>query len=121
MEKHLDIKQKTDVQFNGTEKLSNSWMFSYRDNIDKEFKNRYEKIEKEFNVLMDEVYWNKLLYDKDLCEIRFKPVVNHIYHLYKRDKGSHFLSIISPNEWKMEDYIGSFIFNHDGKWIKKIT
>lgn len=29
----------------------------------------------------------------------FKPLIGHVYHLYKRADGSEFLSMISPAEW----------------------
>jgi len=114
----LEIRKKTDVQFNG-EKFNELWTIPYQSDVDKEFKDRYNKINDEFNILMDEVYWNKLLYDKDECEIKFKPVINNTYHLYKRENGKYYLSMISPNEWKSQDYIDSFKFLYSGKWERK--
>jgi len=29
----------------------------------------------------------------------FDPIINHIYHLYRRNEGTTVLSIISPSEW----------------------
>jgi hypothetical protein len=114
---YLEPKKKTDVTFNG-EKLGKSWMIPYRTNVDKEFENRYNKIKTDFDELMDEVYWNNLLYDKGRCEIRISPIVNGEYHLYQRENESFFISIIAPDEWRMEGYIGTFKFLHTGKWLK---
>lgn len=33
------------------------------------------------------------------AEMRFEPLINHIYHLYKRDNGNTVLSMIAPNSW----------------------
>ena len=36
------------------------------------------------------------------------------------DDGIEFLSLIAPNEWnKSEYFIGTFVLNHDNKWIKR--
>jgi hypothetical protein len=47
---------------------------------------------------------SELIYNS---EIRFEPLINHIYHLYSGDKGN-FLSMISPNQWGRSRM--SFIF-----------
>lgn len=33
------------------------------------------------------------------AEMRFEPLINHKYHLYKRDNGNTVLSMIGPNAW----------------------
>lgn len=33
------------------------------------------------------------------AEMRFEPLINHIYHLYKKESGSYLLSLIAPNQW----------------------
>lgn len=34
----------------------------------------------------------------------FDPIINHIYHLYRRNEGTTVLSIISPIEWRRCPY-----------------
>lgn len=34
-----------------------------------------------------------------LAEMRFEPLINHIYHLYKKEDRNHLLSLIAPNQW----------------------
>lgn len=34
-----------------------------------------------------------------LAEMRFEPLINHIYHLYKKDTGNYLLSLIAPDQW----------------------
>lgn len=33
------------------------------------------------------------------CEMNFKPLISHTYHLYTRKDGTEFLSMIGPAEW----------------------
>ena len=52
-------------------------------------------------------------------KISFEPIIGGEYHLYDFD-GEKTLSLIAPNEWNKGKYfIGSFVLNHDNKWIKK--
>ncbi|MTI20899.1 DUF2452 domain-containing protein [Fulvivirga sp. RKSG066] len=33
------------------------------------------------------------------AEIKFKPTIGHVYHLYQKSDGSEILSFVSPKEW----------------------
>lgn len=33
------------------------------------------------------------------AEMRFEPLINHIYHLYKKEDTSYLLSLIGPDQW----------------------
>jgi hypothetical protein len=67
-----------------------------------------EKLYEEYNVSI--MVWES--------KISFEPIVGNKYHLYDFN-GVKTLSLISPNEWnKNEQFIDSFILNHDNKWIK---
>jgi hypothetical protein len=46
----------------------------------------------------------------------FEPTSGEIYHLYKKESGEEFLSLISPEQWKKFDFIGSYRFLSDGRW-----
>jgi len=81
--------------------------------VNHEFKNRFERLRKEYESLLEEYDWNKVIYESDL---RFEPVVGEIYHLYQTD-GKKFISLIGPDEWNKE-YLGSFKLNSDLKWEK---
>ena len=91
--------------------------FDFRHDLDSEFRIRYDNLKKEFDKLMDEVHWNSILYDKEICEIKFNPVINKHYYLYGKD-GKFSMSLISPDEWKRDDYVGKFLFSYNGKWVK---
>jgi hypothetical protein len=81
--------------------------------VNHEFKDRFERLRKEYESLLEEYEWNKIIYESDL---RFEPVVGEIYHLYIND-GKKFISLIGPGEWKME-FLGTFKLNSDLKWTK---
>ena len=33
------------------------------------------------------------------CQMNFKPLISHVYHLYRRDNGEEILSMVAPDEW----------------------
>lgn len=33
------------------------------------------------------------------AEMRFEPLINHVYHLYEKPNKSYLLSLIAPNQW----------------------
>lgn len=113
MEYTLQPKHKSEVQFNGAVESESSWAVPYTKTIKNEFEQRFEKIKDEYDKLMDEVYWNNVVYGVDM---KFKPVIGHTYHLYK-DGDKLSLSMISPWEWKRE-HVASFRFDFTGKWVK---
>ncbi len=34
-----------------------------------------------------------------MAEMRFEPLINHVYHLYNKENGDYLLSLIAPNQW----------------------
>lgn len=50
----------------------------------------------------------------------FDPIVGHQYHLYEKEDGSHFLSMIGPKEWgrskKFEKHIAHVRLLADHTW-----
>ncbi len=32
-------------------------------------------------------------------EMRFEPLINHVYHLYQKEEGGFLLSLIAPDQW----------------------
>jgi hypothetical protein len=43
------------------------------------------------------------------AEMRFEPLINHIYHLYSKDNSSYLLSLIAPNQWGRSKNTFTFI------------
>lgn len=109
----LEPKKKSDVQFNG-ETFNLKWSIPYASAVNNEFQERYNHLIKLYQELVEEIYWNELIYNLDM---KFKPVVGQHYYLYKNYDDKYFLSIIAPTEWKM-NFIAQFKFEHTGKWLK---
>lgn len=81
---------------------------------DKYFSSRLSELKKEYESLVNEYSDTKLVYES---EYSFQPVVGETYHLYQRECGKVFLSIISPDEWNKK-YIGSYTLLNNGVWEK---
>lgn len=83
--------------------------------VNKEITNRLILLKKEYDDLIEELEWNKIIYSS---EIKFEPIVGESYFLYENSKGTFFLSLIPPNKWNKK-FISEFFLNHDLKWVKK--
>lgn len=90
------------------------WKDSKIQKVNKILENRFLDLQREYEKLIEDFEINKLIYES---KFNFEPVIGGIYHLYYSKKGETFLSLIGPNEWKME-FIGSFKYDHDNKWEK---
>ncbi len=77
-------------------KVENTTTFVNRgvNKVNHEFKDRFERLRKEYESLLEEYEWNKIIYESDL---RFEPVVGEIYHLYQNDV-KKFISLILSSE-----------------------
>jgi len=89
-----------------------SWKSKGAHRVNSDFKARYEELKDEYRKLIEEYKWNDLIYH---AQYSFEPINGHIYHLYKREDGGLFLSIIGPKEWK-QNFIGSFQLDSKDKW-----
>ncbi len=43
------------------------------------------------------------------AEMRFEPLINHVYHLYQKPDTTHLLSLIAPDQWGRSGKDFSFI------------
>ena len=82
--------------------------------VNKQVQSKFNELKEEYQRLIDEYKWNDLVYQS---KFSFEPVVGEVYHLYYGNDGNVFLSLITPNEWNKQ-YLGSFRYNYDNKWIK---
>ena len=76
---------------------------------------RYEEIQKEFEELVANSMDNELVYNASMS---FVPIVGHTYHVYERDDGSTFLSLIDPSQWDRFTCLGSFRLATDSLWVR---
>jgi len=83
-------------------------------NVKKYYTSKLSEIEKEYNKVVGEILINERLYSAN-CSI--EPIPGHSYHLYERNNGEEFLSIIGPNEWNFK-HVGEYKFLSDGRWEK---
>ena len=75
---------------------------------------KYLELQEEYNNMMKEFEYNKLIFD---AKFSFEPIIGEIYHLYKRDNEELFLSIIAPDQCNF-NWIGSFYLNTEQIWEK---
>jgi hypothetical protein len=92
----------------------NSWKLTNVHKVNKIYQDKFKELQDEYNEMMEEFFWNDLIYSS---EFNFEPVVGETYHLYKKNDGKFFLSLIEPSQWKLK-CLGSFKFNNENKWIK---
>ena len=43
------------------------------------------------------------------ADMGFDPLVGHIYHLYQKPAGEHFLSMVAPHEWGRSGQSNTFV------------
>lgn len=75
---------------------------------------KYLEIKAEYEKMIQEFEYNKLIFD---AKFTFEPVIGEVYHLYKRTNGESFLSIIAPEQCDFNS-LGSFYLNADQTWEK---
>lgn len=75
---------------------------------------KYLELKAEYEKMMEEFEYNTLIFNS---EFSFEPVIGEIYHLYQREKGTDFLSLIAPNQCNFKHF-GSFYLNADQTWEK---
>lgn len=77
---------------------------------------RFKEIKEQYDLLIQEFEDNKLVHD---AKFTFEPIIGQHYHLYIRENGENFLSIIAPNECDFSP-LGSFYLNADQIWQKVV-
>jgi hypothetical protein len=77
---------------------------------------RFKEIKEQYDQLMQEFEDNRLINE---AKFTFEPIIGQHYHLYMRENGDNFLSIIAPNECNFNS-IGSFYLNADQIWEKVV-
>ncbi|NIJ43698.1 hypothetical protein FHR24_000137 [Wenyingzhuangia heitensis] len=83
--------------------------------VNQKMKTRYLEIKEEYDKMMKEYEYNHLIFT---AKFNFEPIVGEAYHLYERDNGDTFLSMIAPNQCSFSS-LGSFYLSADLVWQKK--
>ena len=76
------------------------------------FENKLELINKEYQALVELSKINEHLYN---AQYNFTPRVGVTYHLYLID-GVSMISLIEPERWPQQEFLGSYIFTADSVW-----
>ena len=81
------------------------------------FESKLQEIKKEYETLVDEYKWTRMIYNSTY---NFQPILGEPYHLYENKRQELFLSLIEPDAWNQK-YIGTFKLLNNGKWelVKK--
>jgi len=80
--------------------------------VEKRIINRLSELEQEYKIMVDMFNINKTVLES---EFSFEPKQSHIYHLYEREDGSTFLSLIEPHQWD-KFLLVSVRLTSDGVW-----
>ena len=91
-----------------------AWKNRSINKINHKVRSKYLELKAEYEKMMQEFEYNKLIFD---AKFSFEPIVGEVYHLYKKENGETFLSIIAPEQCKF-NALGSFYLNADQIWEK---
>ena len=58
------------------------WKVGAVHSANKHYEERFNKLKKELEKLAEDVKWNEIIFN---AEMRMKPVIGNIYHLYKKE------------------------------------
>ena len=82
--------------------------------VNQKVQTKYLELKAEYEKMMAEFENNNLIFN---AQFTFEPLIGDVYHLYKRENGETFLSVIAPNECNF-NAMGSFYLNADQIWEK---
>ena len=91
-----------------------AWKNRSINKINHKVKAKYLELKAEYEKMIHEFEYNKLIFNS---KFTFEPIIGEVYHLYKRENGESFLSIIAPEECNF-NALGSFYLNADQVWEK---
>ncbi len=91
-----------------------AWKNRSINKINHKVKAKYFELKAEYEKMMQEFEYNKLIFN---AKFTFEPIIGEVYHLYKRENGESFLSIIAPEQCNF-NALGSFYLNADQIWEK---
>lgn len=61
-----------------------------------QIRRQVELLAEQAQAIHDRIKISEDIYQAD---IGFKPLISHIYHLYKKSDGKHVLSMVGPKQW----------------------
>lgn len=91
-----------------------AWKNRSINKVNHKVQTKYLELKAEYEKMMNEFEYNKLIFG---AKFSFEPIIGETYHLYKRDNGESFLSIIAPDQCNF-NALGSFYLNVEQIWQK---
>lgn len=91
-----------------------TWKLRGVTKVNHQFSSKFNELKEEYKKLIEEYRWNDLVYN---ATYSFEPVIGEVYHLYARESGELFLSLIEPSRWNKE-HVASFRLESTQKWVK---
>lgn len=80
-------------------KIKSKALTSMRQQTDMQMNQLYKQMQliaDQANHIKKRVEISERIYE---IEMRFEPLVNHVYYLYEHENGTDFISMIEPSEW----------------------
>ena len=78
------------------------------------FSGKWEDLVEEAEILKETIELNERIYS---CRYAYEPKIGEIYHIYRKNNGQEFMSLIGPFEWNQQ-YVMSVRLNSDSVWKK---
>lgn len=88
------------------------WKNNNISKINHQLGTQFEEIKQAYDKLIEQYEYNRLIYE---AKFSFEPIIGKVYHLYKREDDSTFLSMLAPNECNF-NHLKSFRLNADAVW-----
>ena len=91
------------------------WKQSAVHNANKYYADKYNDILEQIETLGEEFKINEMMYN---AEMRMKPIIGKVYHVYRREAGDMYVSLFGPNEkiGGEDNFVGSYRLNYDHRW-----
>lgn len=93
---------------------TNAWKNRSVAKVNHQLKSRFDALKKEYDAMQEMYKYNRLIFE---AKFTFEPIVGQTYHLYEKEDGTTFLSIILPEECSFT-HKGSFYLNAEQLWNK---
>ncbi len=91
-----------------------AWKNRSINKVNQKIQTKYLELKAEYEKMIVEFEYNNLIFN---AKFSFEPIVGEMYHLYKRENGECFLSLIAPHQCNF-NAVGSFYLNADQIWEK---
>jgi serine phosphatase RsbU (regulator of sigma subunit) len=77
-----------------------------------------EQLQREAMEIINEAYDQERLH---ATEFKGKKISGNTYHLYRKDDGTEYFSLIAPEEWTTNpphEFLDSFLYDYDKTFVK---